>query len=128
MERRKFIRNSLITGTLVTGMTPASGAELKGDRKEKGFIKEASVRTPIKGEYDVIVCGGGPAGVAAAIASACSGARTMVIEQHGCLGGIWTSGMVQGLIHNVPSCDELIQELVNDCKTVIRERMTALLD
>lgn len=46
------------------------------------------------GEFDVIVCGGGPAGWAAAVASARTGAKTALIEQQGCLGGIWTSGLV----------------------------------
>lgn len=43
---------------------------------------------------DVAVCGGGPAGVAAAIASASSGAKTILIERLGRLGGMGTSGLV----------------------------------
>lgn len=50
------------------------------------------------GIYDVIVCGGGPAGVAAAISCARGGARTLLIEQGGCLGGFWTRGMLTWLI------------------------------
>lgn len=46
------------------------------------------------GVYDVVVAGGGPAGLAAAVSAARMGKRTMLIESHGCLGGIWTSGMV----------------------------------
>ena len=38
-------------------------------------------------DYDVIVAGGGTAGTAAAIAAARDGARTLLIERHGCLGG-----------------------------------------
>lgn len=48
-----------------------------------------------KGEnnmYDVIVCGGGSAGFAAALAAARTGAKTLLIESGGCLGGIWTQG------------------------------------
>jgi hypothetical protein len=44
--------------------------------------------------YDVCVLGGGPAGVAAAIAAARNGASTLLIEQYGCLGGMGTVGSV----------------------------------
>jgi hypothetical protein len=43
---------------------------------------------------DVVICGAGPAGVAAALASAASGADTVLIESAGCLGGVWTSGLL----------------------------------
>lgn len=45
-------------------------------------------------EFDVVVCGGGPAGWAAAVSAARVGAKTAIIEQQGCLGGIWTCGLV----------------------------------
>ncbi len=54
-------------------------------------------RTPVLGEYDVIVAGGGPAGFAAAVASGRAGMRTLLIERFGCLGGMWTSGLVNPL-------------------------------
>lgn len=48
---------------------------------------------PVGGEYDVVVAGGGPAGVGAAIAAARAGARTLCVEWFGCLGGMMTSGL-----------------------------------
>jgi len=45
-------------------------------------------------EFDVIVAGGGPAGCAAAIAAARKGAKTLLIEASGCLGGMGTIGLV----------------------------------
>lgn len=49
---------------------------------------------PVVASYDVVVCGGGPAGFIAAIAAAREGARTALIEQYGFLGGMATAGLV----------------------------------
>lgn len=46
------------------------------------------------GSYDLIVCGGGPAGVAAAIAARRSGLSVLLVEGHGQLGGMGVSGLV----------------------------------
>lgn len=45
-------------------------------------------------ESDVLVIGGGPAGFAAAVAAARNGAKTMLIEREGTLGGMSTAGLV----------------------------------
>lgn len=52
---------------------------------------------PVDGTADVIVCGGGPAGVAAALTAARAGARTRLFELQGSLGGVWTSGLLTWL-------------------------------
>lgn len=49
---------------------------------------------PVTGEYDVVVCGGGPAGIAAAISASREGLRTALIERLGFLGGAATANMV----------------------------------
>ena len=59
---------------------------------------EPQHHVPIVEQTDVIVCGGGPAGIAAAIVAARSGARTRLIELHGCLGGVWTAGLLSWII------------------------------
>lgn len=51
-------------------------------------------RIPIGGKYNVIVAGGGPAGVGAALSAARHGMKVLVIENYGFLGGMWTAGMV----------------------------------
>ena len=45
-------------------------------------------RKPYPNEYDVIVAGGGPAGIAAAVSAARLGAKTALIERYGILGGM----------------------------------------
>lgn len=54
-------------------------------------------KIPVAGSYDVVVCGGGPAGFIAAIAAAREGAKTALIEQYGFLGGMATAGIVAPL-------------------------------
>ena len=58
---------------------------------------------PIVGNYDVVVCGGGPAGFVAAISAARMGCRTALVERLGFLGGTATAGLVMpisGFYHN----------------------------
>lgn len=49
---------------------------------------------PVREKYDVIVCGGGAAGIGAALASAEKGAKTALVERFGFLGGMATAGYV----------------------------------
>lgn len=57
-----------------------------------------------------------------------AGARGKVALTEGDIDyGIWTSGMVQGLIHSIPSCEELVQEIIEDCQRTIRERLNMLI-
>lgn len=62
------------------------------------WFSEAAREIPVVSDHDVIVCGSGPAGFAAALAAARSGANTALIEVHGCVGGIWTSGMLSWIL------------------------------
>lgn len=54
-----------------------------------------------KREYDVIICGGGPAGIAAAIAASRAGAKTLLIEKNPFAGGTWTAGSMCIVIDHV---------------------------
>ncbi len=63
--------------------------------KENNSTWNESARDiPLNKSYDVLVAGGGTAGVCAAIAAARGGAKTLLIEQFGSLGGTQTAGLV----------------------------------
>ena len=49
---------------------------------------------PVDGQYDLVVAGGGPAGAAAAVCASRLGAKVLLVEATGCLGGMGTSGLV----------------------------------
>lgn len=98
MKRRSFLK---LTGATGIGTSMTLSHVVANSRYTKtGFITEEKRDIPIIGEYDVIVCGAGPAGVSAAIESGRNGAKTLLIETNGCLGGVWTSGLLTWILHH----------------------------
>jgi ribulose 1,5-bisphosphate synthetase/thiazole synthase len=57
-------------------------------------IRERTRDTKVIYEADVVVVGGGPGGIGAAVSAARNGARTVLIERYGYLGGMGTGGLV----------------------------------
>ena len=41
--------------------------------------------------------------------------------------GIWSAGMIQGLIHDIPTCEVLINRIVADAESIIRQRLAGML-
>ena len=66
-------------------------------------------------DFDVIVAGGGSAGLAAAVAAARLGARTLLVERNGLLGGMASAALVHSIcgLYQLPKGDEPLQ-LAND--------------
>jgi len=64
------------------------------ERRVPEPVRAAWLHLPLRYNLDVVVLGGGPAGCAAAIASARAGARTLLVEQYGFLGGMATAALV----------------------------------
>jgi len=58
------------------------------------YIKEPAKKVPVLTETDVLVVGGGPAGISAALAAAREGVDTMLVERYGCFGGVITQSMI----------------------------------
>jgi hypothetical protein len=75
------------------------------------FVSEPQREIPVFAETDVLVIGGGPAGITAAIAASRTGADTWLIERYNHLGGLWTGGIVLPLYstHGVDKSKKKIQ-------------------
>ncbi|HJA68602.1 MAG TPA: FAD-dependent oxidoreductase [Firmicutes bacterium] len=78
------------------------------------YINE-TLKTPVFGEYDVVVAGAGPAGVCAAIAAARNGAKTLLIERYGFLGGMWSAGFIIPLF-DFENKHYIVTEIVDELK------------
>lgn len=74
------------------------------------YVSE-SLRTPVAGEYDVIVAGAGPAGMGAAIAAGRLGAKVLLVEQTHAVGGIATTGLMSHWTGSTrgPLYDEMLE-------------------
>ncbi|MGD9328567.1 MAG: FAD-dependent oxidoreductase [Cyclobacteriaceae bacterium] len=107
MKRRNFLnRLSLSAGAVLL----SSGCRQSIDKKEipdnaeldektnSGSVVEPSREIPVVDKTDVLVVGGGPGGVAAAIAASRTGAKTILVERYNHLGGLWTGGLVLPLL------------------------------
>ena len=81
-------------------------------------MEKINYRREIKTEegYDVVVAGGGPAGTAAAVSAARLGAKVLLVEAFGCLGGTATSGLVlylQPISNGILLCGGIAKETVD---------------
>ena len=41
--------------------------------------------------------------------------------------GIWSAGQVQGLIHDIPTCAELVSRIIREAEAIMRERFEAMM-
>ncbi len=85
-------------------------------------ITEPARETPIAKETDVVVAGGGPAGLCAAVAAARLGAGTVLIERYGFLGGMATAGLVNPFMNYHLDGEPIIQGVFEDWVNGMRRR------
>ncbi|NND08467.1 MAG: FAD-dependent oxidoreductase [Saprospiraceae bacterium] len=97
MRRRKFIEVSALLPVVAQSESSLRRMTLVDQER----IQEEKRTLPVVDAFDVIVCGGGPAGVSAAIEAGRQGAKTLLVEVHGCLGGVWTAGNLTWILDQV---------------------------
>lgn len=70
---------------------------------QEALKMEYCKKIPVRQEWDVLVCGSGPSGIAAAVAVARMGLRVLLLERYGIVGGCLTLGNVTTIMGSVSS-------------------------
>ncbi|NWG25468.1 MAG: FAD-dependent oxidoreductase [Pseudorhodoplanes sp.] len=89
-------------------------------------IDEPARRIPLYGEYEVVVLGGGPAGIAAAAAAGAAGRRALLIERYGFLGGMGTAAGVTNFCGLHANVHGEIRQVVHGVADDLLARIAAL--
>ncbi len=92
-SRRHFLRTAALGAVTARSLISADAADTAAAPGGNTF-PEPGRELPMVNDADVIVCGAGPAGVTAAITAARAGAKVRLFEWRGCLGGVWTAGLL----------------------------------
>ena len=92
----------------------------------RAAVAEPARQTPVYSDVDVLVVGGGPAGLAAAVSAARGGARTLLLERYGFLGGMGTAGGVTNFAGLYGKRAGVMQLLVRGVASELLARIQAL--
>lgn len=87
---------------------------------------EPARQLPVYGRFDVVVIGGGPAGIAASWSAAKHGAKVLLIERYGFLGGMGTAGGVTNFAGLYGLRQGQMQQVVHGVVDEIFARLIAL--
>ncbi len=94
------------------------------ETKAKKYLLQPVQKIPVIAEADVVVAGGGPSGVCAAVAAARHGASTILIEKNGYFGGACTAGLVNvwHSLYSMDKSEKVIGGLVDDAIGALKKR------
>jgi hypothetical protein len=112
--RRNFIKKTLFTsGVIFTGVSGFSACNGTEEKELK--------------HWDVIVIGGGPGGVPAAVAAARNGMKVLLVERYGFLGGMATAALVHPYMTYKAGDQIIIKGLFKEFLDILQEN-NAILD
>lgn len=128
ISRRTFLQSSALAAPGVLGATGALAAAPDGPPAAESKPSTADVtysltrEIPVEKGYDLVVAGGGPAGTAAAVCAARLGAKVLLLEATGCLGGMGTSGLVTAFDPMANGERMLVGGLMREIVTTMHKR------
>ncbi len=97
---------------------------IQGRGSATATVEEPARRLPVRREVDVLVVGGGTSGCAAAVAAARHGARTLLLDRYGFLGGTATAAMV-GCLCGVYTCSPNTETVIRGYLKEITDQLEA---
>jgi hypothetical protein len=136
INRRGFLKSSAVGTPLVWGtagwlssavplsMLPSATTEGQAadPQPAAGETYRLTREVPVESGYDLVVAGGGPGGTAAAVCAARLGAKVLLLEATGCLGGMGTSGLVTAFNPMANGERMLVRGLMGEIVTTMHER------
>lgn len=114
-KRRTFLKNGILAAIGAGFATSTNAQNFSQDmRNESGVVLKRNI--PLRYNADVLVIGGGIAGISAAAAASETGAKVLLIERFSNLGGMLTTGGVAHFCGQIEEQGEVFEHIIQDLK------------
>jgi len=122
--RRSFLMTSAFGASGAAALSRAADAApaSTGSVTDVNGLYRFTREIPAESGFDLVVAGGGPAGTAAAVCAARLGAKVLLAEATGCLGGMGTSGLVTAFDPMADGQRMLVGGLMREIVTAMHQR------